>query len=212
VKLLGKIILTTLTWPGFLGWLFPIIFYWACTDLRFGEEGVLMATWRDWVLKPRPWLNRIKWAAGRLYYSNPDLGPGWHETADLELATARNLWRYSTTIARGMIFQPNLSPRTIQHEYVHVRQAEDRVLLAFVVSLVVAFVELEPLWLILWITGIAWQLPNFLTAVMRGGHVYRGADGRIGPEHERSAYAQTDTHHVKGVSWLDYNESREQLW
>ena len=47
-----------LTWPRFLGWLFPllaVVCYFA-RDLRLAEDGVLVATWRDW------WASRWKWS------------------------------------------------------------------------------------------------------------------------------------------------------
>ena len=143
-----RILLYILTWPAFLGWLFPLTMrIFAATDLRFVGEGVLAATWRPWAAKR---------------------------------------WKYSTTLSRGMVLQADADERTVKHEFVHVRQVEDRLLLALIVSCLIASVQWNPWWLILWPTGVAWQLPNFLTAVLRGGDVYRDT------EHERSAYSQTD--------------------
>lgn len=114
-------------------------------------------------------------------------------------------WKYHQTAARGMVFRSDASPRGVQHEYVHVRQQEDRILLALVLALVVSIFTLNPWWMFLWPSGVLWQAPNFVMAVLRGGHIYRDA------EHERSAYAQSD---LKGraqrQSWLTDHENKEQ--
>ena len=123
-------------------------------------------------------------------------------------------WRYSTTISRGIIYHPNsvLNARVKEHEMVHVRQVEDGVLLAVVLGIAAAALvaaRANPLFTFLgfWVAGVAFQLPNFLGAVLRGGHVYRDA------EHERSAYAQTDTHHTAdSKSWLQDHLSRPRRW
>lgn len=123
-------------------------------------------------------------------------------------------WKYSTTVSRGVIYHPNSvdSARIQEHEMVHVRQVEDRLLLALVLGVVAAILvaaHADPLMTFLgfWVTGVAFQLPNFLGAVLRGGHVYRDS------EHERSAYAQTDVHHTaNGRSWLQDHLSRPRDW
>ena len=94
--------------------------------------------------------------------------------------------------------------RIQHHEHVHVRQVEDRMLLSLGVGLVVAFTTGDWwLGLALWASGGAWQIPNFVTAVLRYGlkGVY------LGTEHELSAYAQTDAR-TGGKSWLETHRER----
>jgi len=126
------------------------------------------------------------------------------------------IWKYSTTFGRSIIYQPRVvdeTPEVIDnptenHEMVHVRQVEDRMVLAFCVGLVVFLVTGNwILGLALWTSGGVWQLPNFLTTVLRGGHIYRDS------EHERSASAQTRTRGWKqGKSWLDHHLSKPRDW
>jgi hypothetical protein len=108
---------------------------------------------------------------------------------------AAKIWRYSTTLGRGIIYQPGLrradpnAPfgHTERHERVHVNQVEDLMVLGLVLGIVVVAGSGD--WLLgflLWATSGAWQLPNFLTGWMRGGDPYRDS------EHERSAYGQVD--------------------
>jgi hypothetical protein len=122
--------------------------------------------------------------------------PGFVLTAQWRPWVGR-VWRYSTTVGRGIVYHPDhrdpdpikLDTRLEQHERVHVRQVEDRMALAFFVGLAIGLTH--GLWwtaLIIWWSGGAWQLPNFITAGLRFGwkHAYEDS------EHERSAYAQTD--------------------
>ncbi len=162
-----RVVRYVLTWPRFIGWLFPLLAVglFLARDLRLLEDGVLTATWRKW---------------------------------------AARIWHYSTTLGAGMVLQAGVSPRTMAHERVHVRQFEDAALAGLVLALVVSLVELQPLWLLLWPAGMLLMLPNFAGALLRGGHVYRDA------EHERSAYAQTDSR--EGSSWLEEHESRPRTW
>ncbi|MGW8177452.1 MAG: hypothetical protein ACWGQW_01430 [bacterium] len=122
-------------------------------------------------------------------------------------------WKYSTTFGRAIIYHPRIADgtpeiidhRVEKHEMVHVRQVEDRMLLAFLVGLVVFLVTGNwILGLALWVSGGVWQAPNFVTAVLRGGHIYRDT------EHERSAYAQVSEQH--GKSWLDEHLSKPRTW
>jgi hypothetical protein len=116
-------------------------------------------------------------------------------------------WHYSTTLGRGIIYQPGLRAdpgtaytRIQEHEHVHVRQIEDLMLLSFVLGLVLGlFTHDWLLGLIVWTSGGMWQLPGFVTAVLRGGNIYRDS------EHELSAYAQSDLDldGPDGKSWLD---------
>ena len=124
---------------------------------------------------------------------------------------AAKRWQYTTTLGRGIVYQPGWRhdgpverwSEIQHHEHVHVRQVEDLMLLSFIVGLCVGAATSN--WLlgaILWASGGAWQLPNFLGAVMRGGRVYRDS------EHERAAYAQADVRDEK--SWLDENTTTDR--
>lgn len=123
------------------------------------------------------------------------------------------LWRYSTTLGRCVWYQPGARDRRDpldepleRHENVHVRQVEDMMLLALLVSVVVTVATGDwLLGLIMWWSGGAWQLPNFVTAVLRFGWkgIYRDA------EHERSAYAQTALWPT-GSSWWEWREKRRE--
>lgn len=147
-----------------------------------------------------PLLMLMTGAAHRLHFlDNAVLAAYWRPWVT-------KFWKYSTTFSRGMVLQPCVSPRTLRHELVHVRQAEDGVLLALVIGILVSLVELDPWWALMWPSGIAWQLPNFLGALLRKGHLYRDT------EHERSAYAQTDEHHTTGRSWLEVHLSKPRDW
>lgn len=114
------------------------------------------------------------------------------------------LWTFSTTLGRGIIYVPTRRAqpgwpwtRIQHHEHVHVRQVEDLMLLSLCVGTCVALASGSWLaGLAIWWSGGAWQLPNFVAALLRGGSPYRDA------EHERSAYAQTDDL-AGGGMWLD---------
>ena len=111
-------------------------------------------------------------------------------------------WKYSTTLGFFMGMHPKTltqaTGRTKKHERVHIRQLIDRGILADILAALAVFVNVD-LAFALWLTAPVWQLPNFLGALLRGGHIYRDA------EHERSAYAGTNTieeRHV-GKNWLE---------
>jgi len=108
-------------------------------------------------------------------------------------------WKYSTFWGYAGGLHPSSVgvPRVIQHEFVHCRQVQDVMLHALAVGAVVAIDGSPWLGLGIWTSGGTWLLLNWLTSWIRGGHFYRDS------EHERSAYAQTDTRHVTGgQSWL----------
>lgn len=113
---------------------------------------------------------------------------------------AARIWRYSTTLGRGVIYQPVPDPRIKQHEHVHVRQVEDQMLQSFILGLVVWGLSGSYLaGLGVWWSGGIWQLTNFLSAWLRGMHFYRGSS------HEREARALTEPMRKTdaGRSWLE---------
>jgi len=127
-------------------------------------------------------------------------------------------YRYSTTLGRLILYnlghretEAELDERIERHETVHVRQVEDLMLLSFIVGLVVAIGHWAKgdvgggslWWLAIWTSGGLWQIPNFLTAILRYGWVgvYRDS------EHERSAYGQTDDW-PGGSSWWEERDKR----
>lgn len=159
-----------LTAPRFLGWLFPLLFT-ACffaKDLKLIDDGILVATWRPWVVKR---------------------------------------WRYSMAFSAGFVLHPAPSlesfARTLAHERVHVRQTEDGALVGLLLGLTITLIEMNPWYMVLWPLLMWGKTLGWLGAVLRGGHVYRDA------EHERSAYAQTDTRR-DGSSWL--SEHERKVW
>jgi hypothetical protein len=129
-------------------------------------------------------------------------------------AWAAKYWGFTTTVGRGIICQPEVrddvhgpSNPTEYHEDIHVYQVEDAMALSLIVGLIVGGVTGD--WIlagVLWWSGGMWQIPNFLTAVLRYGPKYY----YWGAEHERSAYAQTDLdEHDK--SWVDYQREKKLL-
>ena len=138
----------------------------------------------------------------------------------------KGLWRYSTTLGRTIWWQPGsrdakveLDERIERHERIHVRQIEDLMMLSFMVGAGAAIPMWVAgntaggfaLWFCIWFSGGLWQLPNFLTAMMRFGP----KNGYRDSEHERSAYSRTDLieqAHV-GKSWCTIRqEAREADW
>jgi len=110
----------------------------------------------------------------------------------------------SATFGRGTIYQSidRGNFRVRAHAAVHIRQVEDMMLLSLLVGLVLGFWSDD--WrvaFLVWWSGGLWQIPNHITAVLRGG------DAHIDAEHERSAYAQTDIQ-GGGQSWLERHRER----
>ncbi len=124
-----------------------------------------------------------------------------------------DFWKYSTTIGRGIIYQPTRRAppgepmtRTQEHEHVHIRQNEDLHVLGFIIAAVIfGFTRDWKAALVLWWSSGLWLVPNFLTTVLRGGHIYRDT------EHERSAYAQTDLD-IHNKSWLSDHLATPRKW
>lgn len=179
VARIGNWILFIVSLPSavLIGWIVVILslVFFFAHKPKLAPYGVLTATWRPW------WAKR---------------------------------WNYSTTIGRGILYHPIVAdgtPHIIdsnveKHEMVHIRQAEDRILLALIIGTIVFLVTGNwILGLALWVSGMAWQLPNFITAPLRGGHVYRDT------EHERSAYAQCHRR-LDGTSWLDRHLKNKRTW
>jgi hypothetical protein len=197
--------IVTLPWTLLASWPWVLVLrLFAARDLRLEELGVLTAVWRSWVVKPRTWLGARTRPDGEVLLDEDGR------------VVYRNLWRWSTTIGRGIIYQPGARrarpeeplTATEDHELVHVRQVEDRMMLSFVVGLAVLLAVglagggwplATVLGGVLWASGGSWQAPNFLSAGIRHGFnlegVYRQA------EHERSARAQT-SRWCSGKSWL----------
>jgi hypothetical protein len=105
---------------------------------------------------------------------------------------AAKYWFYSTTIGHGIVFYPGAREdvRVVRHEDVHVRQAEDNALLAFLLFLLIASCGHLGLALFVWWSHGTWPVLCYVASGLRYGwaqdSVYRNA------ENERSAYAQTD--------------------
>lgn len=129
---------------------------------------------------------------------------------------AAEYWGFSTTLGRAVLYHPNsyddtpliLDRRVERHEFVHIKQWEDELVQAFLVGLVSALVT-GNWWLFvgIWCSGVAWKLPNFVTAVLRYGWrgLYRDT------EHERSAYGQTDILGlVPGSDTKSWDELRDE--
>jgi len=123
-------------------------------------------------------------------------------------------WKYSTAFGRGVVFHPkvigkdnSIYHRIWQHEMIHIKQIESLMMLSCIIGTIVGVITGNYLLgLGIWISGGIWQLSNFMTAVLTGGHIYRDA------EHERSAYAQTSTFRNSGKTWLDNHLSKPRRW
>lgn len=115
-------------------------------------------------------------------------------------------WKYSTTIGRAIIYQPTASDATKDHEMVHIRQFEDSAMAGLLIALIVLIVS-GNVWLSLglWLCSQLLLAVNYVTSVLRGGHIYRDS------EHERSASAQT-TRRASGKSWLSGHLSKPRDW
>jgi len=174
-----------------IGWLYVLLFYGWATSWRLrimdldGEPFILTNEFRQWVVKKRG-----------------ESGWSW--------------WKWTTTIGRGSLGQPGAfnDQRIIRHEAVHIRQGVD----ASAKGLVLATIEVMTVgdwWLAwaLWGSSWAWQLINFVTALLRH---YRERPPFVGwaqhwlvnvmyyeSEHERSSYGQTDPHPQGGCSWVE---------
>lgn len=236
-----RYILIPFTLPMFIfGYLYVLLFtiLGATRRHRFDKEmWTWECVWADWVIKPRKgltwnpfgrlflWQPGQSWPEGKMSVFNDEEGrwlPVGSKTENPDDIYARNIWKYGTTLAYGIIYAPGALPeddtteddtRHERHEDVHVRQGQDEVVLGFLVGLVVAigmWVHADigtgfAWWAAVWMSSVTWRLPNMLTAVLRGGHVYRDA------EHERSAYAQTDRW-PNGSSWIEKHRKRKNSW
>jgi len=154
-----------------------------------------------------PWSITVGWGwVGLMILIGAAHKPRWEPTLMLTAQWrpwVENLWEYTTTLGRGIIYQAGArdDARIRAHEAVHVRQVEDMMLLSLFVGLAVGYWSEDwPMALCIWWSGGLWQLPNFLTALLRRGDAY------LDSEHERSAYAQTDLQ-AGGKSWLEKRDS-----
>jgi len=145
----------------------------------------------------------------------PRFEPGLVLTAEWRMWVARR-WRWSTTIGRAIIYHPDhrdddpteVDTRLERHERKHVWQVEDMMLLSLIVAALLWLSGTDVLaCMVVYVSGGAWQLPNFLAAGLRYGFtfdaMYRGA------EHERSAYAQTDLCIKLGKPWEELDALRD---
>jgi hypothetical protein len=118
-------------------------------------------------------------------------------------------WRFSNGFGRATIYQHSAISggtssvaRVRAHEGVHIRQTEDDMVKAFLVGLVAGLCAWN-LWVFIgiWCSGIIWIMVHYLASMLRYGwgkgyfYIYKNA------EHERAAYAETDTD-IRGNSWL----------
>jgi hypothetical protein len=121
---------------------------------------------------------------------------------------------FSTTIGRAMAMSRREYDDTKafdgpieRHEVVHIKQYEDDVLTALLVGLVAGAADNNwGLGFGIYVSGVAWMLPNYVTAVMRYG--WKGAYRDT--EHERSAYAQTDMVRALGGEHTSWDEMRDE--
>jgi hypothetical protein len=115
-------------------------------------------------------------------------------------------FKYSTEFGRSVAYNPRIIDkagkplrRVVQHELIHLQQVEDLMVLSLIIGVIVGFITGNwILGLIIWTSGGAFQLPNFLTSVLRGHDIYRGS------MHEICAYAATQIIDPKTKRlWID---------
>lgn len=122
------------------------------------------------------------------------------------------LWKYSTSMGRVIWYQPDrrdddgiVDTRIERHEHVHVRQQDDMMTIALIISIWVLMASGD--WLLalgIWMSGGAWILVHYVTAGLRYG--WKDRAWYEESEHERSAYAQTDLCAKLGKSWQELRE------
>lgn len=158
-------------------------------------------------------------------------GDGMLVTAEWRAWFAK-IYRYSTTLGRGIVFYPGardakdaLDDRVERHERVHVWQMEDISLRFLLVGLCVTACTGDwVLGLCLWLSAPIWMITNYGTALLRFSHNAEWPkEGKWykkplsflrhlfvdiayrDSEHERSAYAQTAMW-PGGESWWQCRE------
>lgn len=111
-------------------------------------------------------------------------------------------WRWNTCLAGAIFYQSDASPRSVQHERVHISQFQDANLLGLSLAIIWSFARLDGWNLMLWSISSLFMTPGYLGAVLRGRHVYRGC------EIELSAYAQTNVikSDMAGRTWEEIFE------
>lgn len=165
--------------------------------------------WALWFIS-LPWTLTVGWGFPLLMMCIGAVSPkSLHMRKRLVLAGvwkewAAEIWKFSTTLGHGMVFQERalLNTRIPRHEDIHVRQHDDDMMRSFLAACLIFAVHGVDFWwvaLIIWWSGGLWVAPNFLTAWLRGGRPYRDS------EHERAAYGQTDIMPRVHRSWEDYN-------
>lgn len=157
-----------------------------------------------WVIFMRIFAARdLRWEPGGV------LTAVWRPWVTKPRKNGRPLWRWSTTLGRGIVYQPEARrpvpsgpPTGVElHEGVHVRQVEDLMFASLVVGAIVAAVTGNwLLGLVVWWSGGAWQAPAFVASGLRSGWTLEGVYAQS--EHERSARAQT-SRFAGAPSWLE---------
>jgi hypothetical protein len=116
---------------------------------------------------------------------NPNWGRYGRLRATWKSWVGRRGFHRSVTFGFGKIFTPAAADDSIvaAHEEIHSEQIEDLMMLSLIIGSAVGFIGWNG-WIGLgvYLSGGAWQLPNYLTAKLRGGR----------PLHERHAYAEED--------------------
>lgn len=140
-------------------------------------------------------------------------------------------WPFSTTLGRGIVYHPSHRRTSLEdderlekHERIHVAQVEDLMFLSLILGIVVSIKTDDVLFgFLVWFSGGVWQVPNFVTAILRYGHTIKSPNASLfskiksvlsqvfgiayrDAEHERSAYAQTDAFPDSDESWSDLRD------
>lgn len=168
--------------------------------------------------------------------------PGGYLTAVWRPWVAKK-WKYSNSIGYGMVFHPSadrgvedvVDTRIEKHERIHTFQVQDMMVLSLLLANICMLFGATPLQgLLMWWSGGLWQLPNFLTAMLRHGPAKKLTDDKRSSfkrltdnayrssEHERSAYAQTDLVAQLGGhdaswqdlqdAWIEYQRGNTAAW
>lgn len=115
-------------------------------------------------------------------------------------------WKWNNALFGAMWFQEDASDRSKEHERTHIAQFQDATLLGLVLAIIWSFARLDGWNLMLWAVSPWFLVTTYIGAVLRGRHVYRGA------EIERAAYSLTNTIEEKhvGKSWSQVFEEENR--